>query len=215
MDQSWSVRTENIPYRLPKEWLNGSRSRGWRRSTATLWWCEIHGHGAGCSLADVHRPDECFFTKIHQKGHISKRQEGTNRQAWNMTNVRMKVQRSSLTTLHWPPWRVLAINLQKISFVALHWHAFHLLKLTRSFLNQFQWFSSFERKPKRPNSWTNSWRLDSSRTFAFPALQAGKVPIGHLPWRFFMRCTVKRSCPTGPGSQLWSPCKILTKMFVS
>lgn len=46
------------------------------------------------------------------------------------------------------------------------------------------------------------------------ALQAGKVPIGHLPWRFCMRCTVKRSCPTGPGS-LWSPCKILTKMFVS
>lgn len=86
-----------------------SRSRGWRRSTATLWWCEIHGHGAGCSLADVHRPDECFFANIHQKGHISKRQEGTNRQAWNMTNVRMKVQRSSLTTLHWPPWRVLAI----------------------------------------------------------------------------------------------------------
>ncbi len=63
------------------DWKNDSRSRGWRRSTATLWWCEIHGHGAGCNLADVHCPDAWFFCKHDQKYHIQKRQEGTNRQA--------------------------------------------------------------------------------------------------------------------------------------
>ena len=171
MDQSWSAGTENIPYRIPKEWLEVAGLEKKHCNSLMMWnpwpwsWMQL----GRCSSSGW-----VLFRKHDQKGHISKRQEGTNRQAWNMTNVRMKVQRSSLTTLHWPPWRVLAIWTE-ISFAALHSHALtqsstfvHLLKLTRSFLHQFQWFRSLERKPKRPNGWTNSWRLDSSPTFAFP-----------------------------------------------